>query len=275
MNDRTLLPSRALPRGILILPLLFLFVSCAGDTSDKPVPLAPRGVPTPVESASTATTDQIGQRIEDANRLGRTLAAIFQTARSRVNAVEGSARYWGDNLDRIEIAVSFTANAKGFDDFKYAIDCSGPQPRPICGMIRAYDRAAIEEVTAQVRALLPGAAVEMHVVGKADSAWSSTRAPRTYGGECGEGECVVDQGTLRLERGMKVDSNEGLACLRALCSFSQSGLEGVIAPKLSAQIVGKAGVSTARRAEMALFMSLPTDNRTIIWDSFLRAVGHK
>lgn len=272
MSHRSHFLWRGLFRTAAVLSLSMVATACSDPATETRAESAASVATTAEPSAAPADVDT---REEDAAQLGRQLAAVFQSARARVSKGGGSARYWGNNLDRVEMAATIGANAQGFGDFQYMLDCSGPEPRPICAMVRAFEAAEIEAVTKQLRRLMPEGKVEIYFVGMADSVWKASRNPRTYRGECGAGDCVVESGTLHIDRGLPVDSNDSLACLRSLCTYHASGLAGVGKPTLRAEIVDRSGFYTQRRAEIELFVKFPADVKRPVWDSFLRAVGHK
>lgn len=248
--------------------------------ADTPAPptrraTATRAVEVEAGPVATATPDEAAAIEEASVGLGEIMGGMYQAARKQLGKEGGAARYWGDNLDRIEISAAFVAEAKDFGEKEYDLVCEGPAVSPLCHTVRVFPKQEVNAAAQWLRRLRPDAVTELNVAGRADRAWKPKQL-RHYQGECGEAECKLEEGALALRSGMAVDSSATLACLRALCMLHQSGLkEAEVVPRLRGVLTRRDASAESRRAEIGIFMSLRPEHRRVIWDAFLRKVGHR
>jgi len=260
-------------RWLTLAAVLGLSCSWSGCSPDPP--------PRKAASAPTATTviptEPVDPRPEAAAALGEALAGVYQQARAAIAGTTGSARYLGEGFGNLmELAVTFAEDAAGFDDFEYSLNCAGAEPPGICKMVRAFPPAEVAKAAALAPQLGITAPFQLRVTGKADPGWAKPRVAKTYDGRCGEQICSTATGSINLAAGLAIDSNEVLACLRALCTQAQTGLAPpVVAVQLRGLISGKGTAASERRSEMSLVIELPSDMRHIFWDTFMRRVGHR
>ena len=241
----------------------------------------PKPTPRPVATATSGAVDEVDQAsvVQDAAvALGEKLAQIYQTARPKVTKVGGSVRYWSFGaVAGIEIAAALAEDSHGFKQFEYSADCSVAEPSPICALKGVFEIADVEAATELVRKIDPETTIVLRAAGKADAVWKDPKVPRVYDGQCGEAECAAGEGKLQLRAPLPVKSNQVLACLRALCTQALTGLKPpLVKPELRGLVVESGGAAASdRRAEVSIFVPIPVEQRRIVWDVFLRALGHR
>lgn len=266
---------RPSPRHFATLLLVAFSLASAGCESSSPEKARTRTSPPPatpspiVESEADPTED-----LEFSARESATiLAKVYKDARPKVGAVRGTVRYWGDYTYGVLIGAALLENEIGFRGFEYRLDCDAPNPPPVCSVARAFQSNDLTEAAGHL-ATLGAEDIQIVVEGRADGAWTSKKKPEIYKGECGEAQC--DSGAiLEIASGMPVDSNEKLACLRALCVFSESGLaKSGIPARIRGAISDSKSKAEQRRAELAFEGKLAGDAHRYFWRAFRSAVGH-
>jgi hypothetical protein len=192
-------------------------------------------------------------RAED---LGNQLATIYVEAKKQLPRDQVLVSYSPEGSEDFKITVTLAEREVGFGDSAYQLDCGASSRRPMCLLARALPMGQLTALADQLaRGSGEEAGLEVILVGKADSAWRTEAKPRTYQGECGVHDCSIEQQMFELKQGLIVDSNEKLACLRALCMLAESGI-GDHASKLRLQLRGMvAGTGSEpqkRRADISL-----------------------
>lgn len=248
-----------------------LLTACTSDPPRQPAAAVQR-----VKATPTMLVDPDKPIIAAGTELGRIMAQMYLQLRTQASAIGGSARFAGNLRNFFQINVSFSEHEVGFRSFEYKIECDVPHPPALCTVARAFSPAEVESIRAEIVKLGDGNPLEVRVIGRADSVWKPPAAPKTYGGECGSGaRCDTDSGALELKSGMRIDSNETLACLRALCVFSESGIDGSnLTLKLRGVLSDQGSQHESRRAEIALYHMMTKVGAGAFWDTFLPAVGH-
>lgn len=209
-----------------------------------------------------------------ATQLGDVLGQIYLQAKTRVASAQASVRYNGNFSDFTAITASLPERDVGFKSFEYKPNCEAASPSPICAIAAVFATTDFNTFIDLGDKLNVKTPLEMRFIGQADPVWKAPRSPKTYGGECGEATCQVGKTPVKLTSGMAVNSNEILACLRALCVYSASKINN---PRIDVQLRGviTEGQSNpeSRRAEVGFYRKLPYRFRPIVWSTFQRVTG--
>lgn len=261
---------------VILIALVALAAGCEPGKTPKPkVEPPPAATATPVGEDPEVAREQFLQ--SEATKAAQVTFDLYSDARSKLSPHSGPVRYSGNmGVERIlEVSAALPEKDVGFRSFEYRLDCNVDQPPTICAVARAFDPAKISEAARLLKGL-ETEFTEIVAVGSADGVWKPKAKADVYDGSCGESVCRVDGGgDVELRQGQKIESNETLACLRALCLAHASNLKSTGIPMRIEAKVAKGGARPeGRRAEIQFRSILAGAPRRYFWTEFQRLVGH-
>lgn len=257
-----------------ILSTCILAAGCSGP-SEPPRAAKPTAAPSPTSEMDDPEVQREAAESQGGLEMSGLALEALRASRDRLLPVKGSARFQGNSSDFLQLAAALPETDVGFGSFKFLVDCDAPDAPTVCAVARAYPPDIVRSM-ATILERIGARDTEIIVEGRADLVWKLSGKPKVYGGECGEIECEAGAEKIAITKGMPVDSNVRLACLRALCVFSESGLRDSGWPaRIVGQVTSEGSRPESRRAELRLFTRMPKVAHVRFWSEFRNKVGHE
>lgn len=265
-------------RNFATLTVTLALLACSCDSGK---PEKRKVEPAPVATATEAVEDPEVVReqriLSEAPKLAQVIFELYQDAKAKLAPHQGPVRYSGNTSfgSILEVSAALPEKDVGFRSFEYRLDCNVDQPPSICAVARAFDPAKVSEA-ARLLQVLETEFTEIVAVGRADGVWKPRAKVDIYDGSCGESRCEIEGGgSVDLRQGLKVESNETVACLRALCLAHASNLKSTgITMRVQARVSKEGSRPEGRRAEIQFRSNLVGAPRRYFWTEFQRLLGH-
>lgn len=265
--------------GCSVLLISFVFLSFACDSGK---PKKPKVEPAPAATATEAAEDPDVVReqriLTEAPKLAQVIFDLYHDAKEKLAPYQGPVRFSGNTafLSLLEVSAALPEKDVGFKSYEYRLNCDVPQPPPICAVAQAFEPNKIKEA-ARLAEILETQFTEVVAVGRADGVWKPRSKIEKYDGSCGTSVCQVEEGNkIDLREGLTVESNETLACLRALCLAHASRLSSTgVKVRVLAKVAREGARPEGRRAEIQFRSNIVGAARRFFWADFLPRIGHE